>query len=404
MTKRRICVFLMILFLLGITLITVFNNISYNKYLSEYNKNIYEIIGKIKEKYPDVTEEELIEVLNGKEDFNNIKEGKDILKKYGIKESDPAILNLKEIYEENLVFNYLVLLIIIILVFIIFIIYKYYENKQKKEITNYIRQINNKNYELKIEKNREDEYTNLRNELYKITLMLKEQAENSEKDKVNLAKSLSDISHQIKTPLTSISIMIDEIKENRDMDEQTKSKFIFEISRQIEQINFLTISLLKLSKLDADAVVFENKKINLNKLINEVIENLEIPLEIKNLNIKKEIKDKIYILGDYRWILEAITNIVKNCIEHTKEGKSIYITINNKNIYIELVIKDEGEGIDKEDLKNIFERFYKGKNSSDNSFGIGLSLSKLILEKQGASIDCYSEKSKGTTFKIRWIK
>src|SRR5699024_9054061 len=130
----------------------------------------------------------------------------------------------------------------------------------------YIKEINNKNYELKIKENSEDELTNLRNELYKITLMLREQAENSEKDKLNLAKSLSDISHQIKTPLTSMTIMIDEIKENRNMDEMTKQRFLFEIGRQIDQINFLTISLLKLSKLDAEAVKFDNKKIKLEEL------------------------------------------------------------------------------------------------------------------------------------------
>ena len=110
------------------------------------------------------------------------------------------------------------------------------------------------------------------------------------------------------------------------------------------------------------------------------------------------------LIGDYNWQLEAITNILKNCIEHTPENKNIYIDFSENNFYTKIIIRDEGIGIDKQDVKHIFERFYKGKNSSENSFGIGLALSKSILERQGATINCYSKKDKGTTFKIRWMK
>ena len=229
--------------------------------------------------------------------------------------------------------------------------------------------------------------------------MLKEEAENSKKDKKFLAKSLQDISHQIKTPLTSISIMLDEIKDNENMDNETKQKFIYEISRQAENISFLTISLLKLSKLDSGTVEFEKVKYDLQKLVNEAIRNLEIPLEIKNQEVITSLKEA-YIIGDYKWTLEAITNIIKNCIEHTEENKKIFVEIRETNVYTELIIRDEGEGIEEKDLKHIFDRFYKGKNSSENSFGIGLSLSKSILEKQNASITCTSTLNEGTTFKI----
>ena len=229
--------------------------------------------------------------------------------------------------------------------------------------------------------------------------MLKEEAENSKKDKKFLAKSLQDISHQIKTPLTSISIMLDELKDNENMDNATKQKFIYEISRQAENISFLTISLLKLSKLDSGTVEFEKVKYDLQKLVSEAIKNLEIPLEIKNQEVITSLKET-YIIGDYKWTLEAITNIIKNCIEHTEEYKKIYVEIRETNVYTELIIRDEGEGIEEKDLKHIFDRFYKGKNSSENSFGIGLSLSKSILEKQNASITCTSTLNEGTTFKI----
>ncbi len=404
MMKKSNLIIILIISILGIVTMSVATKYEYDKYMEEYNEVIYELIGNIKEKYPEIKERDIAILLNGTKNENTIEKGKEVLEKYGINDKMPTLLNMDNTYRKSVIINSSIILILVLLIIIITILYKYKQKREINKITKYIKEINNKNYELKIKENSEDELTNLRNELYKITLMLREQAENSEKDKLNLAKSLSDISHQIKTPLTSMTIMIDEIKENRNMDEMTKQRFLFEIGRQIDQINFLTISLLKLSKLDAEAVKFDNKKIKLEELIDDIITVLEIPIEIKNVNIVKDIDKNFYIIGDYRWLKEAITNIVKNCIEHTKENKKIYINAKDTNMYLELEIKDEGEGIDSEDLKHIFERFYKGKNSSENSFGIGLALSKSILERQGATINCYSKKDKGTTFKIRWMK
>lgn len=402
-SNKKYLISIVIIALVGIFCASINAKIQYEKYMTEYNKVIYEIVGKINEKYPEVSNEELIDILNNK---GNIAEeenlGKNILQTYGITENEVAILSTKKIYKNNVILNIILVLAITLSFILILLIHKKREKKEIDKIIEYIREINRKNYELKIKENGEDELTNLRNELYKITLMLKEQAENSEIDKINLAKSLQDISHQIKTPLTSISIMLDEIKENPNMEENIKLKFIYEISRQVEQVKFLTISLLKFSKLDADAVKFECEKINLKMLIEEVTKNLEIPLEIKNQNLLNTIDKGIYVMGDYRWTLEAINNIVKNCIEHTKENKNIYITAKKTNMYVELNIKDEGEGISEKDLKHIFERFYKGKNSNEDSFGIGLSLSKSILEKQNATITCLSKEKEGTTFKIKF--
>ena len=374
-------------------------NYTNNEMIQTYNSKIYNFIGIIKEKYPEISDEELISVLNEKNDEIKIENGKDIAENYGIEDNDSAILKLEEMKNDTIIYSSIVMGILILIIILIWIINSIIQKRKIEGITKYIKEINNKNYELKINENAEDYLSNLRNELYKITLMLKEDAENSKKDKRFLAKSLSDISHQIKTPLTSISIMLDEIKENEKMDEETKRRFIFEISRQVEQISFLTIALLKLSKLDSGTVEFEKNKYRLDELVEEVLKNLEIPIEIKNIKVEK-VLEKTYIIGDYKWTLEAINNIIKNCIEHTPDNKKIFISIRKTNIYTELIIKDEGEGIDEKDLKHIFERFYKGKNSSENSFGIGLALSKTILEKQNATISCFSIINEGTTFKI----
>lgn len=401
MKNKRWIIIIGIIVTISIISMGILTKIQYEKYIEEYDKNMCNIIGLLQEKYPNISNQEIAILINGEQNKNQIEKGKEILKKYGIKES--VILNLQKIYEENLFVNCVIIMIISSLFIICIIIYKYYEKQEINKITNYIKDINQKNYSLKIKENTEDGLTNLRNELYKITLMLREEAENSQKDKNNLATSLSDISHQIKTPLTSISIMLDEIKENVNMDNDVKQKFIMEISRQIEQISFLIISLLKLSRLDANAIEFESKEFKLKKIIDEVVKNLEIPIELKEQHIVKQIEDG-NIIGDYKWTLEAITNIVKNCIEHTEKGKNIYIKVKKTSLYIELLIQDEGEGISEKDLKHIFERFYKGNNSSENSFGIGLSLAKTIIEKQNASIYCTSKEGVGTTFRIRWMR
>ena len=466
MKKTKFIIIVLILLIIAVGVNSVILNNSYNLPIQAYNEQVYALIGAIKQNYPEVSDEEIIRILNDTNSYENLipnyadneiindnelsnnnedatndaqktnnnednanntqktnlEVGKELAQKYGITENDPAILKLEETQNNTIIYSSAVIVVLVLAIIVIWLVSRIIQKRKIDGITKYIREINNRNYELKIKENAEDELSNLRNELYKITLMLKEEAENSKKDKKFLAKSLSDISHQIKTPLTSISIMLDELKDNQNMDEETRRRFIFEISRQAEQISFLTIALLKLSKLDSGTVEFEKSKYRLDELVQNAIKNLEIPLEVKNIQVETNFEEcksdrernqnnnldknnelnkvKLEVIGDYRWTLEAVTNIIKNCIEHSKEHTKLYIQIRVTNVYTELIIKDEGEGIDEKDLKHIFERFYKGKNSSENSFGIGLSLSKTILEKQNASISCSSTLHKGTTFKI----
>lgn len=388
------------------TLIVVLNYIvitNQNKKQQEkVNDVIVNIVGTIKQEYPDVEDEKIIKILNDEE--NNAIKGIGTLQRYGINTEEVyAIDGLKDEKKEILLTSSINIISLTIIVTILIINYKNKKSKKIENIINYIEEINKKNYNLKIEENTEDELSNLTNELYKITIMLKEQAELSKKDKNVLQRSLEDISHQIKTPLTSISIMLDNIKENPQMDLHTRQEFIYEISRQIEWINWLVISLLKLSKLDSNTVDFKHEEINAENLINNVIKNLAIPIDIKQQSVIVTGNNETFI-GDYNWELEALTNIVKNCIEHTPENKKIYINCEKNNFNTKIVIRDEGNGIDREDIKHIFERFYKGKNSSENSVGIGLALSKSIIEKDNGYILCTSEVGKGTTFEIKYIR
>lgn len=385
--------------------ITIQTYNQYKKITTIANQKIAEIIGTIIKENPEIDTRTIIKTLNSKQDTEEYQKGQEELKKYGININEAnSIIAVQNQMKQNLVLNILLIIVFSILWMAVIFVYLRKRDRKINQITQYINQIKNRKYDLDINENSEDELSNLKNELYKITIMLKEESDISKKDKDNLKMSVEDISHQLKTPLTSITIMLDNLKDNPNMDENTKQKFIFEISKQIDWINWLVISMLKLSKLDANVVQFYEEKINLKKFIEEIIKNLEIPIEIKNQQIIIEGNESASFVGDYKWQQEAVTNIIKNCIEHNKENGKIYIKYEENTLFTKITIRDEGEGMTKEDLKHIFERFYKGQNSSENSVGIGLALAKNIIEKNNGMISCKSELDKGTEFVIKYMK
>lgn len=365
------------------------------------NEKISEIIEYIIKENPAIDTKNIIQILSS----NEYKDGEEELKKYGINiEEVNSIIAVQKQMKTNIILNIILIVLFSVLYMAIIFIYLKQRDKKINQITQYINEIKNRKYDLNINENSEDELSNLKNELYKITIMLKEESEISRQDKENIKMSVEDISHQLKTPLTSIMIMLDNLKDNPNMDEDTKQKFIFEISKQVDWINWLVISILKLSRLEANVVKFSNNKINVKKFIDEIIGNLEIPIEIKNQKISIEGDEDASFIGDYKWQQEAITNIIKNAIEHNKENGKITIKYEENVLFTKITIIDEGQGIAKEDLKHIFERFYKAQNSSDNSVGIGLSLAKNIIEKNNGMINCKSEIGNGTEFIVKYMK
>ncbi len=387
--------------ILSFFIVTTIQNKKYEKIV---NETISNFIDEIMEKYPETSEEDIIKILNDIENTNEQKEKMKILKKYGYTNNLSYIKKLENEMYSNMKFNIVVICVFGILILTIVLIYNRKKEREIKKINKYLNEINNGNYELKIEENCEDELSKLKNELYKTTVLLRETAENSEQEKINLSNSLADISHQIKTPLTSIRIMLDNIEENPDMDSKTREEFIEDISKQIEWISSLVISLLKLAKFDAGAIKLNDQEVNVKKLINHVLSNLAILLDIKNIKIEQKIDDDTIIKADYNWQLEALTNIIKNAIEHSNENGTIHIDVENNSVFVKIKIRDEGEGINKKDIKHIFDRFYKAKKSSENSIGIGLSLAKTIIEQENGYIKVDSEVDRGTTFEIKYLK
>ncbi len=374
--------------------------IQIKEYQATNDQLISSLLEKVKEKYPEVTEEEMLDLLNAEE----VKEN-DFLKQYGI-DLDKEALSLKnqQRLEKMLPISLFFFAIYLIGIFLIVFFYNKSETKKIKQMTNYLSKINKKEYDMDMLSNSEDEFSLLKNEIYKTAITLNEQYLQSSEDKQVLKRSLSDISHQIKTPLTSITIRIDNLLEDPDMDKKTKNEFLKDIHRKVNNINFLVQSLLKLSRFDVHAIVFHNQEVYIQKILEDAIKNVSMLCELKEIKICIKNKTKDQLFCDSKWQTEAITNILKNAIEHSHKKDKIIISYTANKIYSKIQIQDQGKGIPPEDLPHIFERFYKGKNASSDSVGIGLALAKTIIEKNAGSISVDSKLGKGTVFTIKYFK
>ena len=231
---------------------------------------------------------------------------------------------------------------------------------------------------------------------------LKENADNSLKDKINLKKSLEDISHQLKTPLTSILVILDNLIDDEDMPKEVRQDFIRDIKREVSSINFLVQSILKLSKFDSNTIKFIKENILLKDIVKESVKNVSMLCDLKNVDIEVNGESKAKVNCDFMWEVEAVTNIIKNCVEHSNNESKIIVNYEQNNVYSSITIQDFAGGIDKKDLPHIFERFYKGKNASQDSVGIGLALAKTIIENDNGNINVETDNI-GTKFIIKYF-
>lgn len=278
-----------------------------------------------------------------------------------------------------------------------------YHRLQEKKLENlilYLMKVQDR-FELPdIEKYNEGKLGILQSEIYKLVVLFSEKSHTATKEREYLAKMLSDISHQIKTPLTSITIMT-ELLENPDLSEEKRTEFIGKIDQQVNRITWLIKNLLTLSQLEADMLKLKKEEILVKELLIKACQPFEIMAEVKNIALTVTTNEDIKLVCDSHWTIEAISNIVKNCIEHTEYGGMVSVYAEQNNFSTNIRITDNGEGIGKEHLPHIFERFYKGANSSTNSVGIGLAMSKQIIMQQNGTIQVTSEAGKGTSFFIK---
>jgi len=275
--------------------------------------------------------------------------------------------------------------------------------QELEKLSVYLREISSGNDSLDVRDNQEGELSILKNDIYKVTLMLSEQRSLLQRDKMQLTDAISDISHQLKTPLTSMTVMAD-LLSSADLPPVKRMEFTHNIRIQLERIDWLVSSLLKLSKMDAKTIPFKKEPVLVKQLIQQALEPVLIPMDIKEQTVSINGDDNVSFIGDFNWTSEALINILKNGVEHTQEGGAIAISCTENALFTEIVIADNGKGIPKEDLPYIFKRFYKGKHASEGSIGIGLAMAHSIIASQGGVIDVMSDGENGTEFRIKLYK
>ena len=394
--NKKTLIFIIITSVVSLGLFGLLLKYQYRTYTINYNNKINSIISEVIKKYPEVNESDLIEIINSENEIN-------ILSKYGINDKSSSVIENDKLFKKYLIIDLSILFAIIITLYVYFVINKSKRTKKINKIIELISKINKRNFDIDIEDYTEDELSILKQEVYKTSLMLRSEADNSLKDKLNLKDSLSDISHQLKTPLTSITIMIDNILDNEEMDTKTKRKFLISIKREIININFLVQNLLKLSKFDANVIKFDKEEVLIKDIIDEAIKKVSALSELKGVSIKVSGDKGSTIKCDFMWEVEALSNIIKNSIEHIEGEGFVEVNYTKNKVYSRILIRDNGVGISEEDLPYIFDRFYKGNNSSKDSVGIGLALSKSIIEKDNGSISVKSTPKIGTIFTIKYF-
>ncbi len=283
--------------------------------------------------------------------------------------------------------------------------YIVYTKKRYQEIAHlndYLMRVCMGEYDLDIQDNAEGELSILKNNLYKILLLLRSQNAALQKEKLGLADSLADISHQLKTPLSAMTVMTDLLKAENDP--QNREKFLEIIETQTDKMNWLIVTLLKLSKLDAGTIELEEKPVQIASVVQKAVAPFLLTADLRNITLDFSSLTNFTFTGDCNWSAEAVGNIIKNCLEHTEDGGKIVLSATETNIYDMLCIADNGCGIPATELPHIFERFYHGESASENSVGIGLALSKTILAREHATIEAKSQVGVGTAFYIRFYK
>ena len=394
--KKYLFTTLIISLVLALLLILI-NYYEYTIYTKNVNSKIAQIIETYQSRYPGISENEIMDILNNPEAASKS------FAKYNIDIDKDSLVLINEKYQLKFgLINGVCLILSFLILTMIFISYNKRKDQRIKNLTAYLKAINNNDYSLKLEDYSEDELSILNEEVYKTTVMLKEKALNSKKVQNELKKSLEDISHQLKTPLTSILIILDNLINEPNIPKEQQEEFLRDIKRETMNINFLVQALLKLSKFDANTIEFHNEEYSLTKIVKKAISNLASLCDLKNVKINLKNKTNNTYNCDEFWQTEAITNILKNCIEASLPNGEIDVTIKENNAYFLITIQDYGEGISPPDLPHIFERFYQGQRKS-NGVGIGLALAKTITEKNNGNINVYSN-AKGTTFEIRYFK
>lgn len=240
---------------------------------------------------------------------------------------------------------------------------------------------------------------------YKVVGILQESRNRELNEKIFLRDIISDISHQLKTPLASLNVFVDLLLEDKIADETKRKQVLHEAANQLSRMEWMVLSMLKLARIEAGAIQFEKKKEAVKPILMQAAEGVQFLIQKRNQTLLIECDENTQMLCDGEWLTEAIINLLKNASDYSEEGKRIWIEVEDNNVYTRIYVKDEGVGIAESELPNIFKRFYRvHQEVNPNSVGIGLSLTKSIVEGMDGMIRVQSEEEKYTWFVLTFVK
>lgn len=403
---REITLRLIILQLILLMFLGAFQILSLNSIKKDVIKNQGAMIGSLLKNHPEL-EEEIIPYITRAVDNKTIESGLKTLSSYGYKED--MGLKLESTINKNIYPISLGLLAILAGHFGLLLLLNLngYGKmfSRVREISLSIQEGLKGNFTRQLSEEDEGDFSILSHHYNNMLQMIKQNIETLNEERKFLKEIISDISHQLKTPMSSIMILNELLIEDETMEAETREDFLNRTKTQLSRMNWLIKSLLKIARLEAKAISFKKEKARLLDVVSAAIEPLKILSEDKNIFIEIRDKNNSDFIGDRDWTGEAILNVVKNCIEHTGDGGRIYMELSSTPISSTVTIRDNGEGISSRDLPHIFERFYKGGSSTkDDSIGIGLAMSKSIIEAQGGYIRVKSEVGTGTEFNITFLR
>ncbi len=282
----------------------------------------------------------------------------------------------------------------------ILFLYAFWQQNKKsaariKALTNYLEKVNTGSQGLLLDTS-EDEFSGLQDEIYKTITTLNHTRDIALQEKSNYADNLSNIAHQLKTPITAISLSVQMMKEQPSFD------YSGQIRRQLDRLTHLEEALLLLSRIDAGTLTMKRNRVDVFTLLTLASDNLQELFMQNGIAIDIPEEGGIDIIADLDWTMEAMMNLMKNCMEHTKAGTTVHCSYEKNPLYVQIRIWDEGHGFTKEDLPHLFERFYHGENGGAGGIGIGLSLSKEIIEMQNGIIRAFNLHEGGACFEIRF--
>ncbi len=377
-------------------------------------KQITAIVGLIREQLPDLSDAEIMRLMKDPSNREErLEKGAALMQKYGYDDSFFASME-NQLMWQLVLFNAVVIFATGIICVLLYVWHRRRVRREVRQLQQYFDQLNRGSYDLDPGQTSEGDLSMLQSDIFKVTQLLRTAAEHEKEKNEELSRWLADISHQLKTPIASIRINLDNLLDDPEMPVELRKEFMKECSMQLEWISSLVQTLLKLARIDAGTVELKKEEMDLLEVAREAQRKLGILAEIAGVDVvwEDELRGEIIdpgsippvpMIGDPAWQLEAISNILKNCIEHSGSGSRVYLSMRNTTVFKELTIRDTGDGIPEEDLPHIFERFYRAKNARKESVGIGLSLASSIVEAGSGKIMVNSVRGEGTTFTIRYL-